>query len=462
MRSLLRWWLAPVAAAALAFGLAGPGRAADEPHAPHDKNADQRLYDLLRDVINEGADLYNRGDYAGCYHLWEGSLRTVAPFLDQHPDWQKAIDGALAEARGMPVMWERDWVLRRAMDKIRDDIHPPKKGEGATAGPAAPPEGPGPRPAGTQPPVAGPGPGTKGPAPRPEGTEPPKATTLWDRLGGEKGVAKVVDDLVEVAGKDPKVDFTRAGKFQPSKEDLAKFKRQMVEWVSSKTGGPLKYSGESMKKAHEGMRITDAQFDALAADLKSVLEKDGVKGEDQKAILGAVEATRKDIVEKTTGEEPEKKPEKKPEEKKPEEKKNGETKSGEKKPEDKKPEEKKPEDKKPEEKKSGETKSGDDKKSEEKKSQATVMGHVTLDGKPLPGTITLTGKDGAVASGAIAEDGKYAVEGVKPGSYTVSVKASGDKAKSVAVPEKYGDAQKSPLACEVKDGQNIFDLDLRK
>ena len=339
MRSLVRWWLAPLAAGVLALGLGGPGRAADEPHSGHDKAADQKLYDLLRDMINEGADLYNRGDYAGCYHLWEGSLRTLAPFLEHHPDWQKAIDGALAEARGMPAMWERAWVLRRAMDKIRDDIHPPKTGEAAPATPG----GAAPRPTGTEPPA------TRGP--RPADTEPPKATTLWDRLGGEKGVAKVVDDLVDVASKDPRVDFTRGGKYQLSKDDLAKFKQEMVDWVSSKTGGPLKYKGESMKKAHEGMKITGDQFDALAEDLKTVLEKDGVKGGDEKAVLGAVEATRKDIVEKKADEEPEKKPEEKKPEKKPEEKKNGETKSGEKKPEEKKSDEKKGEDKKSDEKK---------------------------------------------------------------------------------------------------------------
>jgi hemoglobin len=343
MRSLFRWWLAPVAGCVLALGLAGPGRAADEPHSAHEKAADQKLYDLLRELINEGADLYNRGDYAGCYHLWEGSLRTLSPFLEQHADWQKSIDGSLAEARGMPVMWERAWVLRRTMDRIRDDIHPPKKGEAA----AAPAGELAPRPSGTPPPAAESTPGTRGPAPRPADTELPKATTLWDRLGAEKGVTKVVDDLCDVASKDPKVDFTRGDKFQPSKDDLAKFKRQMVEWVSSKTGGPLKYTGESMQKAHQGMKITDAQFDALAADLKSVLEKNGVKGEDEAAVLGAVEATRKDIVEKKADEEPEKKPEeKKLEEKKPEDKK-----LEEKKPEDKKLEEKKPEDKKSDDKK---------------------------------------------------------------------------------------------------------------
>jgi hemoglobin len=416
MRSLFRWWLAPLAACVLTLGLGDLGRAADEGHAGHEKGAEQKLYDLLRDVINEGVDLYTNRDYAGCYHFWQGSLRTLSPFLEQHGDWQKLIDGALAEARGTPVMWERDWILRRAMDKIRDDIHPPRKAEGATERLPAP---------------AGPGPATRGPEPRPAGSEPPKAATLWDRLGGEKGVAKVVDDLCDVASKDPKVDFTRGGRYQPTKDDLAKFKKEMVDWVSSKTGGPFQYTGENMKKAHQGMKITDAQFDALAADLKSVLEKNGVKGDDQRAVLQTVESTRKDIVEKKADEEPEKKPE---------EKKDGEAKSGEKRP-------------------------GEDKTSEGKKAEATVVGHVTYRGQPLPGTITLTAKDGTVASGAIDEDGAFKVEAVKPGSYKVTVKGSGDKDKDVRVPAKipanYSDPRKTDLTVDVKEGKQTADFELK-
>jgi hemoglobin len=265
----------------------------------------------------------------------------------------------------------------------------------------------------------------------------PKPSTLWDRLGREKGVTQIVADLTAVAAKNPTVDLTRGGKFQLSKDDVAKFKKEMVDWVSDKTGGPFRYTGESMKKAHKGMGITDAQFDALVDDLKGVLAKNGVMGEDAHAVVDAVEATRKDIVEKKAEEEPEKKPE----DKKPEEKKNGETKSGEKKPEEKQ--------------------SAEDKKTEGKKAEATVTGHVVFKGKPVAGgTITLTAKDGTVTSGTSAEDGTFAVEGVKPGTYVVTVKSSDDKKKAVPVPEKYGDPQKSPLAYEAKEGPNVLNIEL--
>src|SRR5205807_7231068 len=111
MRSAFRRWLFPLAACAVAVCLAGPARAADEPAEAGDKGHEEKVFTLLRDLINEGADLYNGGDYAGCYHFWEGALKALRPTLEHHEAWQKAVDSSLAEARGTPTMWQRAWVL---------------------------------------------------------------------------------------------------------------------------------------------------------------------------------------------------------------------------------------------------------------------------------------------------------------------------------------------------------------
>ena len=49
--------------------------------------------------------------------------------------------------------------------------------------------------------------------------------------------------------------------------DIARLKRLLVEQICAGTGGPCSYTGRSMPEAHRGMRITDAQFDALVQDL---------------------------------------------------------------------------------------------------------------------------------------------------------------------------------------------------
>jgi hemoglobin len=243
-------------AAVVALALTGALRAEqDKPLERRD--LDERIYNLLRDVINTGADLYNppANDRAGCYRLYHGALLAVRPLLDHRPTLQQAIDAGLADAQRRTSPGERAFTLRAVIDKVRADV-------------------------------------------RPETLKPPTpAVTLWDRLGGEKGVAKVVDDFVALAASDAKVNFFRDGKYKVDAAGVATLKKTLVEMISEAAGGPLKYSGKSMKEVHKGMGITDAEFDALAADLKKALADNGVKPEDAGAVLKAVESTRKDIVE---------------------------------------------------------------------------------------------------------------------------------------------------------------------
>src|SRR5262249_47447817 len=113
------------------------------------KEVDQRVYKLLKDVINTGADLYNnRNDPNGCYRLYQGSLMTLRPMLEHRPALQKVIDDAMAKAARAQTTMDSAFDLRAAIDRIREET-------------------------GGKPKVAA-------------------KTTLWDRLGGEKNVRKVV------------------------------------------------------------------------------------------------------------------------------------------------------------------------------------------------------------------------------------------------------------------------------
>jgi hemoglobin len=268
MRKLSRWSTPLLAAGVLAVA-ATASRAADEPPntAPLDrKTLDDITYRTLRDVINHGAHLYNdNGDASGCYRLYEGALMTVRPLLDHRPKLQEAITDGIAAAQRNPSLERRAFVLREVLDKIREDVHPPMAKK----------------------------PGEPLPA--------PGKNTLWDRLGGEKGVTKVVNDFVAKAAADPKVNFDRNGKYKLDEEAVAKLKKRLVEQISEATGGPLKYEGRDMKTVHKGMGITNDEFDALAKDLRTVLMDNGVKPDDVGAVLDAVLATRKDIVESKEG-----------------------------------------------------------------------------------------------------------------------------------------------------------------
>ena len=124
--------------------------------------------------------------------------------------------------------------------------------------------------------------------------------SLYDRLGQEPAIKAVVDDFVTRAAANPKVNFFRKGQpreWKPADADVATFKTRLVEFIGMATGGPQKYEGKDMKTAHTGMKITNDEFNALAADLTASLTKHDVPVKEQAELLAIVETTRKDIVE---------------------------------------------------------------------------------------------------------------------------------------------------------------------
>lgn len=132
--------------------------------------------------------------------------------------------------------------------------------------------------------------------------------TLYERLGGEKGVQMIVDDFVARAMADPRVNWERKGvtkggwyrrnkpvEWKPSGDDIAKMKKHIVQFIALATGGPATYEGGDMKQVHAGLHITNAEFDATIGDLKVTLDKLGVGDDEQKELLSIVESTRPQV-----------------------------------------------------------------------------------------------------------------------------------------------------------------------
>jgi hemoglobin len=133
-----------------------------------------------------------------------------------------------------------------------------------------------------------------------EGQKPnplPRATTLYQRLGGEPAITKVVDDFVANVLASDKIRQVHIEHFQ--KGDVAGLKRKLIDQIGEATGGPQKYKGKNMKDAHKGLDITDADFDALVAALEKALKKNGVAEAEQKDLLGLLAPMRKDVVERS-------------------------------------------------------------------------------------------------------------------------------------------------------------------
>ena len=125
---------------------------------------------------------------------------------------------------------------------------------------------------------------------------PAKPSTLYDRLGGEEGIKKVVDDFVAAVTKNDIIRDVHKSHFEQG--DVAGLKKKLVDQLGAATGGPQTYTGKNMKDAHKGMGINDADFDALIDSLKTALDKNKVGKKEQNELLDLLGPMRKDVVEK--------------------------------------------------------------------------------------------------------------------------------------------------------------------
>ena len=119
--------------------------------------------------------------------------------------------------------------------------------------------------------------------------------SLYERLGGYNAIAAVVDDFIGrlVADK----DFSRF--FVGHSNDSKKRIRQLiVDQFCEAAGGPCIYRGRTMKASHEGLGITDAEWDAGAKHLVASLDKFKVPAKEKDDLLKFVTSLKKDIVDK--------------------------------------------------------------------------------------------------------------------------------------------------------------------
>lgn len=114
--------------------------------------------------------------------------------------------------------------------------------------------------------------------------------SLYDRLGGKPAIQAVVDDFIGNVAGDARINKRFAG------ADIPRLKTMLVDQICEAGGGPCKYTGQPMKAAHAGMKIADAEFNALVEDLVKSLDKFKVPAQEKSELLGALGGMKGDIV----------------------------------------------------------------------------------------------------------------------------------------------------------------------
>jgi len=103
----------------------------------------------------------------------------------------------------------------------------------------------------------------------------------------------VVNDFAANMVSDPRVN----DRFKDKKPaELEAFKSKVADQICEATGGPCSYYGKDMKTAHEGMRITEAEWNATVENLVKALDKNNVDARSKQELLAALGPMKKDIV----------------------------------------------------------------------------------------------------------------------------------------------------------------------
>ncbi len=118
----------------------------------------------------------------------------------------------------------------------------------------------------------------------------PPQPKLYDRLGGLPAITAVVDKTIDSAARDPRTSRSFKGiKLQGVKEAV-------VAQLCEASGGPCKYEGATMRKAHQDLEITTAEFDAFAQQLLATLDAFKVPQREKDELIQLLAPMKGDIV----------------------------------------------------------------------------------------------------------------------------------------------------------------------
>jgi len=118
--------------------------------------------------------------------------------------------------------------------------------------------------------------------------------SLYERLGGYDAISAVAHNLVGRARADELL-----GRFWAHRgsDGIEREVQLLIDLLCNVSGGPLYYTGRDMKTSHKGMRISQADWDALMKHVNATLDHFQVPAAERAAVVGFVESTKAEIVE---------------------------------------------------------------------------------------------------------------------------------------------------------------------
>ena len=122
------------------------------------------------------------------------------------------------------------------------------------------------------------------------GADPIEDADVFVAFGGEAGIARVVDGLLERVREDERIE----GIFRAS--DWPRLRRTLIEQFCYILGGPCSYTGRDMASVHRDHGITTREFNALVENLQDAMDAEGIPFALQNRLLARLAPMHRDVV----------------------------------------------------------------------------------------------------------------------------------------------------------------------
>ena len=118
-----------------------------------------------------------------------------------------------------------------------------------------------------------------------------EASSLFERLGGQAGVERIADELIERSrqAEDTKRSFVKV--------DIAKLKSSLALQLCELSDGPCRYQGDDMRRVHKGLGITEREFYAMVQQLRELLNQMNIDESAKNELLARLAPMKNDVIE---------------------------------------------------------------------------------------------------------------------------------------------------------------------
>lgn len=118
--------------------------------------------------------------------------------------------------------------------------------------------------------------------------------TLYERLGGYDAIAAATDELLKRLTSDPEIGVYWRGH---STDSMKRDRQLLIDFLCEAIGGPVIYRGRDMRTSHQGLRITERDWQITIDHIAGTLDHLDVTDPERQEFLDCAASVKDDIVE---------------------------------------------------------------------------------------------------------------------------------------------------------------------